>query len=68
MRRSPIDAARLPNWFNHAQFLRKERYIFACLLLAEITRRTTPGDEIATVSQARKESDARLGKRARCPK
>ena len=54
------------DWFNYAQFLRKqkqpERYVFACLLHAENTLQTTPGDELAVVTRARKESEARLGK------
>jgi tetratricopeptide (TPR) repeat protein len=54
------------DWFNYAQFLRKqkqpERYVFAGLLHAENTLESTPGDELTVVSQARKESEARLGK------
>ena len=54
------------DWFNYAQFLRKQKqpelYVFACLLYAENILESTPGDELATVSQARKESEARLGK------
>jgi tetratricopeptide (TPR) repeat protein len=54
------------DWFNYAQFLRKqkqpERYVFACLLHAENTLESTPGDELRVVSHARKESEARLGK------
>jgi tetratricopeptide (TPR) repeat protein len=54
------------DWFNYAQFLRKqkqpERYVFACLLHAENTLQSTPGEELAAVSQARKESEVRLGK------
>jgi hypothetical protein len=49
------------DWFNYAQFLRKqkqpERHVFACLLHAENTLESKPGDE-----QARKESEARLRK------
>ncbi len=56
------------DWFNYAQFMRKqqqpERFVFACLLHAENAMRTTPGDELTTVLQARKESEARLGKEA----
>ena len=56
------------DWFNYAQFVRKqqqpERFVFACLLHAENALRTTPGDELTTVLQARKESEARLGKEA----
>lgn len=54
------------DWFNYAQFLRKqkqpERYVFACLLHAESNLQNTPGDELTVVIQARKESEARLGK------
>jgi len=54
------------DWFNYAQFLRKqkqpERYIFACLLYAENTLESTLSEELRVVSQARKESEARLGK------
>jgi Flp pilus assembly protein TadD len=53
------------DWFNYAQFLRKqqqpERYVFACLLHAENTLQNAPGDELTVISQARKESEARLG-------
>jgi tetratricopeptide (TPR) repeat protein len=56
------------DWFNYAQFMRKqqqpERFVFACLLHAENALRTTPGDELTTVLQARKESEARLGMEA----
>jgi tetratricopeptide (TPR) repeat protein len=54
------------DWFNYGQFLRKqrqpERYVFACLLHAENTLESTPGEELRVVSEARKESEARLGK------
>ncbi|MHB8503645.1 MAG: tetratricopeptide repeat protein [Candidatus Acidiferrales bacterium] len=53
------------DWFNYAQFLRKqqqpERYVFACLLHAENALQRMPGNELDVVSQARKESEARLG-------
>jgi len=39
-----------------------ERYVFACLLHAENTLQSTPCDELRVVSQARKESEASLGK------
>jgi Tfp pilus assembly protein PilF len=56
------------DWFNYAQFLRKqqqpERYVFAALLHAENVLRNTSGDEFTVVSQARKESEARLGMEA----
>jgi hypothetical protein len=50
------------DWFNHAQYLHKqkqpERYVFACILHAENTLESTPGDELRMVSEARKESAA----------
>jgi tetratricopeptide (TPR) repeat protein len=53
------------DWFNYAQFLRKqkqpERYVFAGLLHAESVLQKNPGDELTVISQARKESEARLG-------
>ncbi len=53
------------DWFNYAQLLRKqkipERYVFACLLHAENILQNNMGDELSVVSQARKESEARLG-------
>jgi tetratricopeptide (TPR) repeat protein len=56
------------DWFNYAQFLRKqqqpERYVFACLLHAENVVQNAPGDELTVISQARKESEARLGREA----
>jgi tetratricopeptide (TPR) repeat protein len=56
------------DWFNYAQFLRKqqqpERYVFACLLHAENILQSTPGDELTVISQARNESEARLGQQA----
>jgi len=56
------------DWFNYAQFLRKqqqpERYVFACLLHAENTLQNTTSEELTVVSQARKESEARLGTEA----
>jgi tetratricopeptide (TPR) repeat protein len=56
------------DWFNYAQFLHKqqqpERYVFACLLHAENTLQNTPSEELTVVSQARKESEARLGQEA----
>jgi hypothetical protein len=54
------------DWFNYAQFLRKqkqpERYVFACLLHAESILENTQSEELTVVSQARKESEVRLGK------
>jgi Tfp pilus assembly protein PilF len=56
------------DWFNYSQFLRKqqqpERYAFACLLHAENTLQNRSGEEFTVVSQARKESEARLGPEA----
>jgi tetratricopeptide (TPR) repeat protein len=53
------------DWFNYAQFLRKqqqpERYVFACLLHAENVLQDAPSDELNVISQARRESEARLG-------
>jgi tetratricopeptide (TPR) repeat protein len=56
------------DWFNYAQFLRKqqqpERYVFACLLHAENTLQNVPSEELAVISHARKETEARLGAEA----
>jgi Tfp pilus assembly protein PilF len=56
------------DWFNYAQFLHKqqqpERYVFACLVHAENVLQSAPGDELTVIAQARKESEARLGRRA----
>lgn len=56
------------DWFNYAQFLHKqqqpERFVFACLLHAENTLQKTAGNELTVISQARKESEARLGAEA----
>jgi len=56
------------DWFNYGQFLRKEkqpeRYAFACFLRAEELLQKTSGDELATVKEARTESEARLGREA----
>jgi tetratricopeptide (TPR) repeat protein len=56
------------DWFNYAQFLHKqqqpERYVFACLLHAENVLQNAPGDELTVISQARKDSEARLGREA----
>jgi hypothetical protein len=41
-----------------------ERYVFACLLHAENVVQNAPGDELTVISQARKESEARLGREA----
>jgi tetratricopeptide (TPR) repeat protein len=70
----PLDAAlhdprsTASDWFNYAQFLRKqqqpERYVFADLLHAENILQNTSGDELTVVSQAREESEARLGQEA----
>jgi tetratricopeptide (TPR) repeat protein len=56
------------DWFNYAQFLRRQRqretYVFAGLLHAENTLGKTPGEELAAIVDARKESETRLGKDA----
>jgi Flp pilus assembly protein TadD len=56
------------DWFNYAQFLRKqqqpERFVYACLLHAENTVKNAPSDELRVIEQARKQSEARLGKEA----
>jgi len=53
------------DWFNYAQFLRKqqqpERFVYAGLLHAENTLKDAPGDELRVIEQARKESEVRLG-------
>ena len=53
------------DWFNYAQFLRKqhqpERFVYADLLHAENTLKDAPGDEFRVIEQARKESEIRLG-------
>jgi tetratricopeptide (TPR) repeat protein len=56
------------DWFNYAQFLRKqrqpERFVYAGLLHAENTVENTRGDERTVIENARKESEGRLGKEA----
>jgi len=56
------------DWLNYAQFLRRhqqpEELVFACLLHAEELLSATPGDELAAVTQARAESEARLSRTA----
>jgi tetratricopeptide (TPR) repeat protein len=56
------------DWFNYAQFMRKqklpERFVFACLLHAEKLLQNAPSEELNVVVQARKESEARLGRGA----
>ncbi|HTQ61878.1 MAG TPA: tetratricopeptide repeat protein [Candidatus Solibacter sp.] len=56
------------DWFNYGQFLRKhqqpERLVFACFLRAENAIEKTPGDEFRVITEARKESEARLGQEA----
>jgi Tfp pilus assembly protein PilF len=53
------------DWVNYGQFLRRqhqpERLVFACFLHAEHLLNTTPGDELSTVVEARKDSEAKLG-------
>jgi hypothetical protein len=53
---------------NYGEFLRRqhqpERFMFACMLRAEELMRTTPGDELSVIVNARAESEARLGREA----
>jgi tetratricopeptide (TPR) repeat protein len=62
----PASAA--SDWFNYAQFLRKqqqpERFVFAGLLHAENVLQKKPGNELTVITQARKESEERLGREA----
>jgi len=56
------------DWLNYGEFLRRqhqpERFMFACMLRAEELMRTTPGDELSVIVNARAESEARLGREA----
>jgi len=56
------------DWLNYGEFLRRqrqpERFVFACMLLAEALMKTTPGDELSVIVNARAESEARLGREA----
>ncbi|HKV23618.1 MAG TPA: tetratricopeptide repeat protein [Candidatus Acidoferrum sp.] len=56
------------DWFNYAEFLaherQPERYVFACLLHAESLLQKTAGKELDVVEQARKASEARVGREA----
>jgi tetratricopeptide (TPR) repeat protein len=62
----PVSAG--SDWYNYGQFLRRqrqpERLVFACFLHAEELVSKTPGAELATIQQARAESEARLGREA----
>ena len=53
------------DWFSYAQFLRRqkqpERLVCACLYRAEDLLNTTPGEALATIVAARKQSTGRLG-------
>jgi Tfp pilus assembly protein PilF len=53
------------DWVNYGQFLRRqgqpEELVFACLLHAQQLLSTIPGDELLAVSQARAESEKRVG-------
>jgi tetratricopeptide (TPR) repeat protein len=53
------------DWFNYAQFLRKqrqpERFVYAGLVHSENILKDAPGDELRVIKQARKESEVRLG-------
>lgn len=62
----PVAAA--SDWFNYGQFLRKqyqpERYALASFLHAEDLLEKSPGEELATIKQAREDSEKRLGREA----
>ncbi|HKV61900.1 MAG TPA: tetratricopeptide repeat protein [Candidatus Acidoferrum sp.] len=62
----PASAA--SDWFNYAQFLRRqrqpERLVLTCLLHAEGLVNPAPGTELSAIVQARAESEARLGREA----
>jgi tetratricopeptide (TPR) repeat protein len=55
------------DWFNYGQFLRRhaprDDLAYACLLRAEDLLASRGGQELKTVEAARREMDARLGKR-----
>ncbi len=57
------------DWFNFAQFLRRQKQpellVYACLFRAEDILNTTPGDALATIVAARKQSETRLGVESR---
>jgi len=56
------------DWLNYGEFLRRqhqpERFVFACMLRAEELMKTTPGEELSVIVNARAESEARLGREA----
>jgi tetratricopeptide (TPR) repeat protein len=56
------------DWLNYGEFLRRqrqpERFVLACMLRAEALMKTTPGDELSVIVNARAESEARLGREA----
>jgi tetratricopeptide (TPR) repeat protein len=56
------------DWVNYGQFLRRqgkpERFVYACFLRAEELLRSTPGTELSVVTNARAETEARLGREA----
>src|SRR5947207_2503120 len=62
----PTSAA--SDWFNYAQFLDRrhlpERLVFACFLRAEELASATPGIQLNTIREARRESEAHLGREA----
>ena len=62
----PVSAG--SDWFNYGQFLRRqhqpERLVFASLLRAQELVNSSPGAELATIAEARAESEARLGREA----
>jgi len=56
------------DWVNYGQFLRRqgkpERFVYACFLRAEELLRNSPGTELSVVTNARAETEARLGREA----
>jgi tetratricopeptide (TPR) repeat protein len=56
------------DWFNYGQFLRRhdlpDALAYACFVRAENLLGSTPGRELETVQAARRELEARLGKKA----
>jgi len=62
----PLSSA--TDWLNYGEFLHRqhqpERFVFVCFLHAEELLRATPGDALKAISDARSESEARLGSQA----
>lgn len=56
------------DWVNYGQFLRRqgrpERFVYACFLRAEELLRTSQGTELSVVTNARAQTEARLGRKA----